>query len=721
MNSRTEPPYDTSPAPWLDRIDAYPTQHICGFQVRPGRLFPFGATEVPSGINFSIYSNHATSVVLVLFRRGEAEPMAELPFPASFRIGSVFAMTVFGLELEEVEYGYRVAGPFQPGQGHRFEPARILLDPYAKMLSGGQTWGKLRSPGAVRGLVAYEDFDWEDDGPLQLPYEDLVIYELHVRGFTRHESSGVRAAGTFAGLTEKIPYLRQLGINCVELMPVFEFNELDNVYTDPVSGLPLWNYWGYSPVSFFAPKAAYAATGRQGMQIEEFKNMVKQLHQAGIEVILDVVFNHTAEGNEKGPVISFRGIDNKTFYMMAPDGSYLNFSGTGNTLNCNHPVVRGFVLDCLRHWAGEFHVDGFRFDLASILGRAPDGTPLSNPPLLETLAHDPVLRNCKLIAEAWDAAGIYQVGSFPSYHRWSEWNGRYRDAIRRFIKGDDGTAAEMATRLAGSADLYERRGAAASVNFITAHDGFTLRDLISYNEKHNEANGEQNQDGDNSNNSWNCGHEGETDDPEIQALRGRQARNALLLLLTSRGIPMLQAGDEAGRTQHGNNNGYCHDEPSWFDWSLVQSNESLVRFTRLAIAFRRAHPVLCHVPQAEPPDAAGAPPGLSWHGQRAWVADWSPQNHLLAAMFYAAGPVPDCVFIAANADWRDQALELPAAPGGLAWQLFADTGLEPPAEICEPGAERPLAVPGQLNVKARSTVILTGRAVSPATHRDEES
>jgi isoamylase len=372
----TDPQRGAAHAPWLERIDAYPTRQLCGYQVRPGRLLPFGASEVSAGINFSIFSNHATSVVLVLFRRGEAEPMAELPFPPSFRIGNVFAMTVFGLEIEEIEYGYRVYGPFSPEHGHRFDPGKVVLDPYAKMLSGSQTWGEQRYTSAPRGLVAYDDFDWEDDSPLQLPLEDLVIYETHVRGFTRHESSGVLAGGTFAGLTEKIPYLRQLGVNCVELLPVFEFDERDNMHSDPDTGKPLWNYWGYDTLGFFAPKAAYAVTGPQGMQIEEFKNMVKQLHRAGIEVILDVVFNHTAEGNES----------------------------------------------------------------------------------------------------------------------WSEWNGRYRDTIRRFIKGDEGVTGDMATRLAGSADLYEFRGATASINFITAHDGFTLRDLVSYNEKHNEANGENNQD-----------------------------------------------------------------------------------------------------------------------------------------------------------------------------------------------------------------------------------
>jgi isoamylase len=700
---------DGSPALLAERLDADPTRQIAGFPVRAGKPLPFGATVVPGGVNFSVYSNHATAMTLVLFRQGEPEPVAELPFPPSFRIGGVYAMTVYGLDVETIEYGYRADGPFCPEQGHRFDPGHILTDPYAKLIAGGETWGKPRSSREYRARVGYDDFEWEDDQPLNLPPEDIVIYELHVRGFTRHPSAAVSFPGTFAGLTEKIPYLRELGVNCVELMPIFEFDEMSNPRANPQTGDRLHDFWGYNPLGFFAPKAGYAATGPQGMQIEEFKNLVKQLHRAGLEVVLDVVFNHTAEGNEQGPSISFRGLDNSTYYMLTPDGEYYNFSGTGNTLNCNHPVVRGFVLDCLRYWVAEFHIDGFRFDLAAILGRAPDGSLLANPPLLESLAQDPILRDCKLIAEAWDAGGLYQVGSFPSYDRWSEWNGRYRDAIRRFLKGDDDMTGEMATRLVGSLDLYEGRTPAASVNFITAHDGFTLHDLVAYNDRHNEANGEDNRDGEQSNNSWNCGQEGPTDGG-IRALRDRQVRNALLLLLTSRGIPMLVAGDEAGRTQHGNNNAYCHDELSWFDWSLVQENSDLVRFVRRAIAFRRAHPALRGSRCGGDHTGTGLYPDVSWHGAQAWEADWSPHGKLLAAMLHAdSGDTQDWVYLVANAHWERQDVALPEPPAGMAWCRFADTGAAPPDDAHEPGAEPPLADQTWASLHPRSVLVLTAR------------
>jgi isoamylase len=705
----------TRTQPITERIDAYPTRRIAGYPVRAGRLMPFGASAVPGGVNFSVYSNNATAVTLVLFRRGEQRPLAELPFPPSFRIGSVYAMTVFGLDTEAVDYGYRVHGPYCPADGHRFDPSAILIDPHARLLVGRDTWGAPGDPGTYRSGISYEDFDWEDDRPLRLPPEDLVIYELHVRGFTRHPSSGVSQPGTFAGLAEKIPYLRELGVNCVELMPVFEFNELDNARQDPAAGERLCNYWGYNPVGFFAPKAAYAATGRHAMQADEFKNMVKRLHRAGIEVILDVVFNHTAEGNELGPTLSFRGLDNSTYYMLTPEGYYYNFSGTGNTLNCNHPVVRGFILDCLRYWAAEYHVDGFRFDLAAVLGRAADGAVLTNPPVLEALAYDPVLRDCKLIAEAWDAGGLYQVGSFPDYLRWSEWNGRYRDAVRTFIKGDIGSAGELASRLAGSADLYGRRGAAASVNFVTVHDGFTLADLVSYNGKHNEANGEDNRDGDDNNNSWNCGQEGPSDDPDVISLRRRQVRNALLILLCSWGIPMVLAGDEAGRTQHGNNNAYCHDGPlSWFDWNLTMENADLVRFARCAIGFRRAHPALRQAGSGQERQA-GWFPSVSWHGITPWAPDWTPHNRLLACMFYTCdGGAHDCVYLAANAYWEPLRVELPVLPEAAAWHLFADTSAAPPDDVSEPGQEPVLKDQVRAWIPGRSAIALVARQISSA-------
>jgi isoamylase len=704
----------------VDRIDVYPTQEISGFPVRMGRPIPFGATPVPGGVNFSVYSNRASAITLVLYRLGEQDPFAELPFPPEFRIGGVFAMIVFDLDVESVEYGYRATGPAEPELGDRFNPDRVLSDPYARMIGGRAEWGvqpDYFNPYVYRSRLPLEDFDWEGDRPLRTPLQDLVIYETHVRGFTRHPSSGVDAPGTYAGLLEKIPYLKELGVNCVELMPIFEFDECENVRVDPTIGRRLLNFWGYSTVSFFAPKASYAATGRYGMQVDELKNLVKHLHRAGIEVVLDVVFNHTAEGNELGPTISFRGLDNRTYYMLTPEGYYYNFSGTGNTVNCNDPVVRGFVLDCLRYWAVEFHIDGFRFDLAAILDRAPDGTPLANPPLVESLAHDPVLRDCTLIAEAWDAGGLYQVGRFPGYFRWSEWNGRYRDVLRRFLKGESGTAGELASGLVGSPDLYGVRGPGASVNFVTAHDGFTLRDLVSYNDKHNEANGEDNRDGDNGNNSWNCGAEGPTESPEVLALRDRQQRNALLLLLVSHGVPMLLAGDEVGRTQHGNNNAYCQDaEDFWFDWDLVDSNAGLLRFVRSVIAFRRAHPVLRRHVHPTGQLRGGYFPDISWHGVRAFAPDWSPDSRLLAAMFYQRpdggdddGADDDCVYLVANTHWEQHRVELPALPPGLAWHLAADTAAPAPADAYPPGTEPELLDQGSLSMSPRSAAVLVAR------------
>ncbi|PPK65440.1 glycogen debranching protein GlgX [Actinokineospora auranticolor] len=697
-----------------DRLDDGATQFVSGYPARPGRLLPFGATRVPGGVNFSVYSNNATAMALVLFERGRRDPVAELPFPPDFRVGGVFAMTVFGLDTDRLRYGYRADGEFHPEAGDRFDRTRVLTDPYATVLAGHEEWGTRTAaddPYPYRAALAPDDFDWEGDTPLRLAREDLVIYETHVRGFTRHPSSGVAAPGTYAGLVEKIPYLRELGVNCVELMPVFEFDETDNMRTDPRTGRQLVNYWGYNTVGFFAPKASYAVTGRHGMQVDEFKNMVKRLHRAGIEVMLDVVFNHTAEGNELGPTISFRGLDNRTYYMLTPEGYYYNFSGTGNTLNCNHPVVRGFIVDCLRHWAAEYHIDGFRFDLAAILGRDQHGAPLANPPLLEALAHDPVLRDCKLVAEAWDAGGLYQVGSFPDYCRWSEWNGRYRDTVRRFVKGDPGMAGDLATRLLGSPDLYGRRGPAASINFVTAHDGFTLRDLVSYNDKHNEANGEDNRDGDNGNHSWNHGVEGPTADPDVLRLRARQTRNVLLLLLTSQGVPMLLSGDEVGRTQSGNNNTYCQDtEDNWFDWSLVDTEADLLEFTRLAVALRAAHPALRRARHADGRADGGFFPDVSWHGTRAWTPDWSEHSRLVAALLYDRGDGGadghDCVYLAANAYWEPLELELPSLPEGWTWRVAADTFADAGHRIHEVGREPELGDQEWARIGPQSVLVL---------------
>jgi glycogen operon protein len=668
----------------LDRIDTLPTIEIAGFQVRPGKPLPFGVSHFHSGLNFSIYTSAGTSCTLVLFKRGELEPFAELDFPASFRIGDVYCMVVFGLDYEDLEYGFRVDGPYQPEQGHRFDRSAILMDPYSRLISGRDVWGVQpdwdRQKYHYRSRVSFDDFDWEGDRPLEHKPEDLVIYEAHVRGFTNSPSASVAHPGTYAGLAEKIPYLKSLGVNAIELMPVFEFDEFENSRLHPDTGERLYNYWGYSTLGFFAPKAAFAATGAFGMQVDEFKQLVKQLHAAGIEVILDVVFNHTAEGNEHGPTLCFKGLDNRVYYMLTPEGYYFNFSGTGNTLNCNNPVVRSLVLDCLRYWAAEYHIDGFRFDLATILGRDPWGAPLPNPPLLESLAFDPILSSCKLIAEAWDAGGLYQVGSFPAFGRWGEWNGRYRDCARRFLKGDEGQVGEMAQRVQGSPDLYRHSGRtpATSVNFLTCHDGFTLADLVSFNDKHNEANGEGNRDGGDDNHSWNCGAEGWSDDPGILGLRQRQMMNAFAILLTSRGVPMFVMGDEFGRSQHGNNNAYCLDSPlTWVNWDLLESNESLQRFVAALIAFRNRHPAL-RQNQFDGPASCIGLPSVSFHGATPWSPDWSESSRQLAWMFSCDRPEApgeaDTVYVIANMAHYATWFDLPPLPDGRAWQFAFNTG-----------------------------------------------
>jgi isoamylase len=703
-----------------DRIDTYPTHWINGHAVRIGKPIPFGAALVVGGINFSVYSATASAMRLVLFEKGAREPLAELEFPPEFRVGRVYSMIVLGLDHERIEYGFRAFGPAEPTRRDRFDPACVLTDPYAKLISGRDTWRSSPDWSDVypyRARVLLDDFDWENDRPPRIPAEDLIIYELHVRGFTRHPSAGVIAPGTFSGLREKIPYLKEIGINCVELLPIFEFDELDNVRVNPFSGERLYNFWGYNTIAFFAPKAGFAATGRLGMQADELKALVKELHRAGIEIILDVVFNHTAEGNHKGRTISFRGLDNSTYYMLTPAGDYYNFSGTGNTFNCNHPVVRDFVLNCLRYWVSEYHIDAFRFDLAAILDRAQDGTPLPDPPVLEQLAFDPILRDCKLIAEAWDAGGLYEVGIFPNYRRWAEWNGKYRDTVRRFIKGDSGSVGELATRIVGSPDLYMGRGTTASVNYVTAHDGFTLHDLVSYNEKHNLANGEGNADGSNDDYSWNCGEEGETEVPSIRRLRIAQMKNAMTLLLISRGIPMLLAGDEFGRTQYGNNNAYCQDnETSWVDWNLAVKNAELLRFVKMLIAFRHAHSSLRTADHARGTDYVGSGfPDISWHGAKAWEPDWGPDSRLLAVMFCGrhakGGSVRDThILLIANAHWEAREVEIPQLPKGAEWRLFSDTAEMPPHDVREPGRESQLTDDRRYMARPRSTVVLVEHA-----------
>lgn len=703
----------------MKRIDIYPTHRHGRFLLRAGRPYPLGATFVPGGVNFAIFSRYALGCTLVLFERDSTVPLVEIPFPDEFRIGHVFAMTVFELDYENIEYGYRLKGPYRPHEGHHFDESVILLDPYARAVNGRAIWGQ--SPDKSnhyphRALLPYDDFDWVHDRPLETPAEDLIIYEMHVRGFTRHPSAHVKYPGTFAALREKIPYLKELGVNCVELMPIFEFDEFENSFINPFTNKPLMQYWGYDSINFFAPKAGYAATGRYGMQMDEFKALVKELHKNGIEVFLDVAFNHTGEGGDDGRTISYRGIDNKTYYMLRPDGTYQNFSGCGNTMNCNNPVVRNMVMDCLRYWVAEYHIDGFRFDLASILGRDSAGNPLANPPLLEAMAHDPILGKTKLIAEAWDAAGLYQVGTFPAYGRWGEWNGKYRDSIRRFLKGEAGQLGEVAQRIQGSPDLYAGRGTTASVNFVTAHDGFTLLDLFSYNEKHNLANGEENRDGQNDNYSWNCGWEGPTKSPQINALRRQMVKNAVAILMISQGIPMILMGDEVGHTKGGNNNTYGHDnELNWFNWKLLDENADLLRFFKNCVNFRKAHPILRSKTHFRNEDYVGSGyADISWHGVKAWEADWSYFSRTLAFMLDGphsrGGQEPDdSIYVAANMHWENHTFELPRLPARKKWRVFANTSMPTPDDVCTPGHEVVLQNQKEMLVGARSVMILVGR------------
>ncbi|NIJ53942.1 glycogen debranching protein GlgX [Dyadobacter arcticus] len=701
------------------RIDYYPTHEQQGIKFRRGHVLPFGATMVPNGINFSIYSSEAIDCTLVLFERGEAEPFAEIRFPEEFRTGNVYSMIVFDLDYERLEYGYRMDGPFKPEEGHRFDKSIILSDPYAKAIGGRDSW--LAKPNwdniyPYRSRLVFEDFDWENDHPLETPIEDLVIYEMHVRGFTQHPSSNVKNPGTFAAIRSKIAYLKDLGVNCVELMPIYEFDEWENSKENPVTGGLIVNFWGYNTVNFFSPKSGYAATGKFGMQVDELKTLIKELHKNGIEVMLDVVFNHTAEGDHRGHTISFRGIDNKTYYMLTPEGYYFNFSGTGNTLNCNNPVVRNMVLDCLRYWAADYHIDGFRFDLAAILGRDQNGAPLSNPPLLESLAYDPILAKCKLVAEAWDAGGLYQVGSFPAYGRWAEWNGKYRDATRKFLKGDQGLVGEIAQCIQGWPDLYHYRGPTASINFISCHDGFTLYDLFAYNEKHNEANGENNNDGGNDNHSWNCGVEGETDDPFINQLRHKQVKNALAILMVSQGVPMILSGDEMGVTKSGNNNTYCHDnELNWVDWGLLDKNSDIYNFAKHITKFRRAHPVLRSRTHFQHRDYVGSGyPDISFHGTQAWQPDFAPSSRCLAVMLDGAHAksgtiLDDSIYIALNSHYDALFYELPTLPNGQSWHLAVNTDMPSGEDIYAIGNEPRMDDQGRFLVGGRATVILIGK------------
>ncbi|MGA1826482.1 MAG: glycogen debranching protein GlgX [bacterium] len=696
------------------------------FSLERGKPLPLGVNLKREGINFALFSQHATAVTLILFYPGMDEPLAEFPLDSRFnRTGNIWHVFVRGLD-PGIEYGYRAErmSDTEP-EIFNYDRERILIDPYAKALIGAEQWGggvaqaERRKDCSVanssglcfrRSIIVDNTFDWGFDQPLNIHLADTIIYELHVRGFTVHPTSGVPHPGTYRGIIEKIPYLKELGITAVELMPVNEFEENGNPSANPFTGEQLMNFWGYHPISFFAPKASYASENTKGNQVREFKEMVKALHAEGIEVILDMVFNHTAEGGEGGPIYSFKGIDNAVYYIIDPQtGNYHNYSGCGNTLNCNHPVVRDMVLDCLRYWVTEMHIDGFRFDLASILGRGQDGSVLPNPPLVERIALDPVLANTKLIAEAWDAAGLYQVGTFPHWGRWAEWNGKFRDTIRRFLRSEPGMISSLAACLCGSADLYQTSGREPyhSINFITCHDGFSLNDLVSYSHKDNVANGEDNRDGCNENFSWNCGYEGPTDDTEINILRMRQMKNFIAILLVSQGVPMITAGDECARTQQGNNNAYCHDnEISWLNWSCKEEYAELHRFFRLLITFRKNRPALRR--RSYVSDEQDCFPPISWHGFSREKPDWNNESRSLGVLIPGASNDHD-IFLIVNAHCEGHLFELPVSQHGKSWWRVLDTMLPSPHDCLEEGKELLLDNQDTYQTGPHSVVVLLGK------------
>ncbi len=682
-------------------IHMVPMDKVSGFEVRPGMYEVNGATAIPCGVNFTVHSFHATSCELLLFRRMEDEPYAIIPFPENYKIGKVYSMIVFGLNIEDFEYAYRLDGPYDMKKGLMFNKNNYLLDIYAKAVSGQRIWGVRNKDGvSYKARVVKEDFDWMDSNQLLIPMEDLIIYEMHVRGFTQHGSSRVEYPGTFLGLQEKIGYLKDLGVNAVELMPIFEFDETKD-YRE-VDGKNLLDYWGYNTVSFFAPNTSYTAKAEYNHEGTELKELIMELHNNGIECFLDVVFNHTAEGNEMGSCFSFKGFDNNIYYMLTPDGHYYNFSGCGNTLNCNHPIVQQMILECLRYWTTVYHIDGFRFDLATILGRNEDGSPMNNPPLLKSLAFDPILGNVKLIAEAWDAGGLYQVGSFPAWNRWSEWNGRYRDEMRDYLKGDYNLSGLAAKRITGSKDLYDPqyRGNNASVNFITCHDGFTLWDLYSYNWKHNEANGWNNTDGSDDNRSWNCGIEGETENEEVLALRKKLVKNAAAVLMMSRGTPMFLAGDEFCNTQFGNNNAYCQDnEISWLNWDLLEKNKDVYEFFRYMIHLRKEH------------DVIRKDTGCCSLGFPEIQVIEGDNNCKVLRIIYAGrnrnNTRDDVVCLAVNVFWEEQEFYLPSLMYGMGWYVAVDTGNRYFTNAIPNQRERmPLLEGGKIRMVPRSVCVL---------------
>ena len=697
-----------------NEVSVNPMAEIDGFQVRPGMFDVNGATALPNGVSFTVHTHNGTSCELLLFHRGEEEPYAVLPFPEAYKIGDVYSMIVYDLNVEDFEYAYRIDGPNKPKKGLLFDKNNVLLDPYARVVAGQRIWGE-RKQGAYHARVLKDIFDWGERKQSHKDLCDLVIYELHVRGFTQHPSSKVKHRGTFEGLREKIPYLKELGVNAVELMPIFEFDETMNARE--VNGQKLLEYWGYNTVSFFAPNTSYIAQDEYNQEGTELKELIKELHENHIEVILDVVFNHTAEGNEKGPVFCFKGMDNNLYYMLTPDGNYYNFSGCGNTLNCNHPIVRQMILECLRYWTVSYRVDGFRFDLASILGRNANGSPMNNPPLLESLANDPVLSNVKLIAEAWDAGGLYQVGSFPAGRRWAEWNGKYRDTMRGYLKGENWEAWNAAWRICGSGDMYggltvndnrDYVGYNSSINFFTCHDGFTLYDLYSYNDKHNENNGWNNTDGTNDNRSWNCGAEGDTSDPEVLKPRYRMIRNACALLMCSRGTPMFLAGDEFGNTQYGNNNSYCQDnEISWLDWTCLEKNRDLFEFFKFMIAYRHKHAVI----RKKLPNAVCGMEPIHAHDVRAENTNLPDGTRTFAVSFAGYDKKKgedDLVYIALNTYWEDVEITLPDLHKRGSWYLSVNTYGDGEGRYCYPEGQE-IRIDGSFVMRPRSVAVFTGK------------
>ena len=704
-------------------------------EILPGKPGILGATYYKDYTQFAVFSRHATKVSLLFFEGAEdKEACLEIPLDnAKNKTGDIWHILVYGIKPGQL-YGYRVDGPYEPKKGHRFNPYKLLIDPYAKSITGNFEWQLEKARGfnwnspkkdlsisklsnmeyVPKGIVIDDRFDWEDDVRPLIPLKDSIIYEVHLKGFTNHISSKVKQKGTYLGIIEKIPYLKELGVTAVELLPVHEFDQNENFRINPETKEKLKNFWGYSTFTFFAPKSSYSSIKEEGIQVQEFKTMVKAFHKEGIEIILDVVFNHTGEGNEKGPTLNFRGFDNTIYYILHDLRFYKNFSGCGNTLNCNHPIVRDFILDCLRYWVTEMHVDGFRFDLASILGRDKNGVVLKNPPLLERIAEDPILRDTKIIAEAWDAAGAYQVGSFPG-GRWAEWNGKYRDSLRSFWRGDTGIMGEVATRVAGSSDLYQGSGRKPfhSINFITCHDGFTLKDLVSYNDKHNEANGEYNGDGENNNISYNYGVEGETDDKNILSIRLRQRKNLLTTLLLSQGVPMLYAGDEMGKTKYGNNNTWCQDnELSWINWNDHENDRDFFRFVKNLICLRKDHLTFRRYHFFKGKDSVDDSPDISWFNAKGHSVNWEESIKHMA--FFLSGACEDTgyeeedynFYIIFNAEEKDVVFNMAGDYLEFEWKVVINTANNSPEDIFEPGKEKLIDTYNKIKVKSRSIIVL---------------